>query len=119
MHGMGPTAMTLRLIKGRGKLPAEAATTSTFRTLGDVPPKVYAYNSMIAVHAVCEAILVLAGGLVPIILNVTLVDPCEKGAKDYECSVLTAPVPQGTIIGNTFLSFFWRRSSQTVFSAYL
>merc|ERR1712226_1382040 len=75
MHQMGPTAFTIRLIAGRGKVPKESSsTTCTYRSVRDIPPKVFAYNSMITVHAVCEAILVLVGGLIPLVLNVNLVD---------------------------------------------
>jgi len=115
MHYMGPTAYTIRFVKNRGKVePGFTGTTVVYRTVHDIPPKVFAYNSIIAVHAVSEAILVLIGGFIPLVMNVNIVDAClssdsgdyGSGEFDKECSILHQPVPRSKILTNTFISFF-------------
>jgi len=117
LHGMGPTKYLLLLVTRRGIPDDDSYGEAVYRTSADIPPKVYAYNYLIVVHAICEAIMVLVGGLGPLILNLSLSPPdCDEVESAVNstatisvatmCNVYTEPLNQGLIIGNTLISFF-------------
>ena len=73
MHQKGPIAYLLSQALHRGKVSdADAAAPATIAALADLPPKVFTYNFLICVHAVIETVLVLAGALVPLVMNMNL-----------------------------------------------
>ena len=74
MHAQkGPIAYLLSQALHRGKVSdADAAAPATIAALADLPPKVFTYNFLICVHAVIETVLVLAGALVPLVMNMNL-----------------------------------------------
>ena len=77
MHLKGPAAYTIGLLLGRGghaKVSPRAvvAETPLYRSVVDLPPKEYTYNFLICVHAVCETMLVLVGGLALMLMNFSI-----------------------------------------------
>jgi len=109
MHTMGPTKYTLLFFFKRHQLKeaydGSEYSTATFRTAADIPPKIYAYNYIICVHAVCEAAMVLIGGLTPLLLNLQLSPTdCPAGATTQQCNIWLQEFPQRAVLANTFIS---------------
>jgi len=109
MHAMGPTKYTLLFLFKRHKLKeaydGSEFSTAAFRTAVDIPPKIYAYNYIICVHAVCEAAMVLIGGLTPLLLNVQLSPTdCPADATSQQCNIWLKEFPQRAVLTNTFVS---------------
>jgi len=116
LHAMGPTKYLLLLVTRRGIPDDDAYGEAVYRTSADLPPKLYAYGYLIIVHAICEAIMVLVGGLGPLLLNISLSAPdcgdVESSVNQTAgisvatmCNAYTEPFKQGLAIGNTLISF--------------